>query len=531
VAATIASDKDFENVDITYSVMVPILQAFAKLTHSYGWSIILLTLLVRALVWPLVTASTKSMQRMSQLQPMTKKIQEKYKDNPELYQKKTMEFYAKNKMNPLGGCLPTLVQLPILIALFSTFTGPPFQDKEIPVKVMLAKPADAQSVKIVNTPTSGANSPYVSPDGTLAKFAVQPGDQTLVWGRDAAGKETNESTVIDFHAIAVEGDAPANFKPAWKIITDPNRALIDPVSGQATFPAAGEVIVSANFPNAKPIEIPIKVEPRPAGEDPGPLGGFLGGGKDPYQTKTERAPEQTTVDVNGKTVNVTVSPGPSTVVAGRSGVQFEVKALDGGSLEGIKPRWAIVKDANSSSIDVNGRAVFPRPGEITIGAVIPGEAKDESFGPITSIGKLAKGVELFEPRNFDVLFLLIAFAGTMYLSSMLMAPAASASTDPDQAAIQKQTQQTMPIAVTAMFFFFALPAGVFLYLVVSNIVQTLQTWLIYKSPPTPFVDVTADDDGGGDDGGGKIIDITGAGDNGDSGTKISVPQKKAKKKK
>jgi YidC/Oxa1 family membrane protein insertase len=155
-------------VDITYSFMIPLMELFAKATHSYGWSIILLTLLVRLCVWPLVASSTKSMKRMATLQPKLKQLQEKYKDDPETFRQKSMEFYSTNKMNPLGGCLPTLVQFPILIALFATFTGPPFQDKDIPVKVNLAKPADASNVKIVNNPTSGATSPYVSADGKRA---------------------------------------------------------------------------------------------------------------------------------------------------------------------------------------------------------------------------------------------------------------------------------------------------------------------------------------------------------------------------
>lgn len=510
--------------------MVPILEAFARLTHSYGWSIILLTLLVRALVWPLVTSSTRSMQRMSQLQPAMKVLKDKYEKDPEMFQRKTMEFYQKNKMNPLGGCLPTLVQLPILIALFTTFTGPPFQDKDIPVKITLVPPSQAQTANLQQQTTSGATSPYVSPDGKLAKFAVQPGDSTMIWGRDASGKQTDQPTTIDFTTRAVEGDAPTTFHPQWKILTDPNRATIDQVTGQANFPKEGEVIVVAFLPNGQTIDVPIKVEPRPAGEDPGFFGMF-GSGKDPYSTKTPQSTITSKIDVSGKQVDVAVTPGPSTVVAGRQGVQFELKALNGGNLAGFQPRWGISKDANSATIDSNGHATFPQTGEITVASVVPGEAKNERFFFISSIGKLAKGAELFQPANWDVLGMLIAFAGTMYLSTMVMAPSTATPTDPDQAAIQKQTQQTMPIAMTAMFFFFALPAGVFLYLVVSNIVQTLQTWLIYRTPAPPLVDVTQDDGGDGPGGGGgNIIDISG-GNGSDSGTKISAPQPKAKKKK
>src|SRR5476651_1175324 len=161
--------------------MIPILEKIAQATHSYGLSIVLLTLLVRILVWPLVANQTKSMMRMSQLQPQLKAIQERYaKTDPELFQKKTMEFYAKNKVNPMGGCLPLLIQLPILLALFGTFTGPPFGDKPVEVKVKVV--ADKQASEIHKSEVSSGGVAYVSDDHKLAKVIVYPGDSTIVQG-------------------------------------------------------------------------------------------------------------------------------------------------------------------------------------------------------------------------------------------------------------------------------------------------------------------------------------------------------------
>jgi YidC/Oxa1 family membrane protein insertase len=193
----------------------------------------------------------------------------------------------------------------------------------------------------------------------------------------------------------------------------------------------------------------------------------------------------------------------------------------------LHPVWRIVKDTNAATIDEQGRATFRAPGEVSISAVIPGVAKNESFYFVSSLGKVARGAELLQPKNFDVLGMLILFSITMYLSQMLMVQP-TATMDPEQAAIQKQTQQTMPIAVTAMFFFFALPAGVFLYLVVSNVMQTLQTWLIYKTKPSAkLTDVDEENGGAGDNNGAKQPA------NGDSpsGQVITAPQKKSKKKK
>ena len=87
------------NFDLTYQFMIPMVELFYKWTHSYGWAIVLVTLAVRALLWGLVANQTKSMMRMSQVQPHMKAIQERYaKSDPEKFQKKTMEFYQKNKV-------------------------------------------------------------------------------------------------------------------------------------------------------------------------------------------------------------------------------------------------------------------------------------------------------------------------------------------------------------------------------------------------------------------------------------------------
>lgn len=342
-------------MDITYSFMIPVLEAIAKACHSYGWSIVFLTLLVRILVYPLVASSTRSMQKMSQMQPQLKAIQERYKNDPEMFQRKAVEFYQKNKINPMGGCLPTLVQLPVLFALFATFTGPPFGDKAIPVTVKVEKAGT--EVKVHKNEVSGGNSPYVSAQGKLAKIVVFPGDATVVAGDS-----------LEFGVRAVEGDVPADFAVTWRI-------------------------------------------------------------------------------------------------------------------QG---------DAHGATIDEKGHAVFPQAGEVHIEAMVPGVAKGESFGFINSLGKVASGMDLLKPENWDTLSLIILFGVTMYLSQKLMVQPPSPNADPEQMLIQQQTQRTMPFAVTAMFFFIPLPAGVYLYMVVSNVIQSLQTWWIMRNPAPALVDVLSD---------------------------------------
>ncbi len=95
------------------------LNVFYGILGNYGVAIILLTLLVRILFWPLTHKSTESMKRMQELQPQIKAIQEKYKNNPQRAQQEVMQFYKENKVNPMGGCIPMFVQIPVFIALYT----------------------------------------------------------------------------------------------------------------------------------------------------------------------------------------------------------------------------------------------------------------------------------------------------------------------------------------------------------------------------------------------------------------------------
>lgn len=94
-----------------------------NVTHSWGLAIILLTLIIRVLLLPLTWKQTKSMVEMQRIQPAIKALNEKYKDDKEKLQEETLKFYSENKVNPLGGCLPLLLQMPVLFALYSVL-GP-----------------------------------------------------------------------------------------------------------------------------------------------------------------------------------------------------------------------------------------------------------------------------------------------------------------------------------------------------------------------------------------------------------------------
>jgi len=100
-------------------LLLMILEFFYGLTNSFGLAIVLLTVAVRIVLYPLNQKQMTSMQQMQKIQPRLKVLQEKYANDKEKLNQETMRLYKENKVNPAAGCLPLLVQLPILILLFN----------------------------------------------------------------------------------------------------------------------------------------------------------------------------------------------------------------------------------------------------------------------------------------------------------------------------------------------------------------------------------------------------------------------------
>ena len=103
--------------------VVHILNAIYGVVGNYGVAIIIVTVLMRIIIFPLTLKQEKSMKKMRELQPELEKIKEKYKNNPQEYQQKTAELYRESGVNPLGGCLPLLIQMPVFVALYWAFSG------------------------------------------------------------------------------------------------------------------------------------------------------------------------------------------------------------------------------------------------------------------------------------------------------------------------------------------------------------------------------------------------------------------------
>jgi YidC/Oxa1 family membrane protein insertase len=113
------------SIDLGWSWVAPLTRMFSWLLHAlyslipnYGVAIILLTILVRAVTAPLTVRQMRSMERLRRVQPKMKEIQEKYADDRQKQSEELMKLYRQEKVNPLGGCFPMVLQLPVFIGLF-----------------------------------------------------------------------------------------------------------------------------------------------------------------------------------------------------------------------------------------------------------------------------------------------------------------------------------------------------------------------------------------------------------------------------
>ncbi len=105
--------------DFISQILLQTLGFLYKIVHNWGWAIILLSLLVYLVLYPLTLKQMRSMKEMQMLQPKIEELRKTCKDNPQKLNKEIMELYREHKVNPLGGCLPLILQMPIFFALYN----------------------------------------------------------------------------------------------------------------------------------------------------------------------------------------------------------------------------------------------------------------------------------------------------------------------------------------------------------------------------------------------------------------------------
>lgn len=109
---------------IIYSLLGQLLKLIHSFVGHYGWSIVVFTIVIKLFMLPLMNAQMKSMKAMQAIQPKIEEIKKKYPGNQEKQNQLTMELYREYNINPFMGCLPMLIQLPVLFGLFAVLRDP-----------------------------------------------------------------------------------------------------------------------------------------------------------------------------------------------------------------------------------------------------------------------------------------------------------------------------------------------------------------------------------------------------------------------
>ena len=115
-------------LDLLEAPLRAVLDFFHGIGFTWGWAIVMLTLVVRLILLPLFVKQYKSARRMQEVAPQMKELQRKYKGNKKKLQEEMMAFYKENDVNPFGSCLPLLLQAPVFIALYYTLRSQDFSD-------------------------------------------------------------------------------------------------------------------------------------------------------------------------------------------------------------------------------------------------------------------------------------------------------------------------------------------------------------------------------------------------------------------
>ncbi len=175
---------DFGIGFLSNNVMLPILDFFYGIVPSYGLAIVALTLVIRFALYPLSAGSIRSMRRMKVAQPVMQKrikeVQERYKDNPAKQQEEMSAVY-KEFGNPLAGCLPILLQMPVLFALFATLRGSPFSDVPYTLNLQILPKEQLEQVQPQAFVTPPQNI-YVEDGVHVPVAALLPGGNKLAVG-------------------------------------------------------------------------------------------------------------------------------------------------------------------------------------------------------------------------------------------------------------------------------------------------------------------------------------------------------------
>ncbi|PZO12155.1 MAG: membrane protein insertase YidC [Leptolyngbya foveolarum] len=348
---------DFGIGFLSNNVMLPILDFFYGIVPSYGLAIVALTLVIRFALYPLNAGSIRNMRKMKVANPIMQKrmaeTKERYKDDPVKQQEEIKGLYSEFG-NPLAGCFPVVLQMPILFALFATLRGSPFANTNLPVNLEIVPQAAIEQVE---------QSPLVTKPSNVF---VADGEHFRVGAVVSTGPKigVGDTTRIELRSVD-------------------NKSLDE-----------------------------LREEYREEGVD-------------------------------------------------------------------ITPKWNVTKGSELVEVQSDGTLKALAPGDVTIQAEVPGLAADKGFLFIEKLGRIGVTGENGE-IHWDILSMIVFFGLSLYVSQQVTngGNTAGDTSNDQQQAIAKFT----PIIFSGMFLFFPLPAGVLMYMVIANIFQTAQSFILYREP-------------------------------------------------
>ena len=238
---------DFGIGFLSNNVMLPIIDLFYSIVPSYGLAIVALTLIIRFALYPLSAGSIRNMRRMRIVQPLMNKkmqeIKERYKDDPQKQQEEMMNV-QKEFGNPLAGCLPLLLQMPVLLALFATLRGSPFSGVNYSVNLQILPAEQIERIQ----PQAFATPPqniYVAEGEHLKVSAILPAGNKLAVGENTKIEyQTPEGK--PFQALLAE-HPNTQLIPQWSVTKGEERVKID-AEGNIEALQPGDVTIQGTIP-------------------------------------------------------------------------------------------------------------------------------------------------------------------------------------------------------------------------------------------------------------------------------------------
>ena len=354
---------DFGVGFLSNNIMLPFLDFFYGIVPSYGLAIIALTLVVRFVLFPVSANQLRSMRRMKIANPVMqqriKEVQERYKSDPAKQQEELAKVNSANFKefgNPLSGCLPAIVQLPILFALFATLRGSPFADINYSLNFQVSAPTDSQA--------QVQHQPFTSPSQNVY-FADRVHFPVL--------------------ATAVNGTSLA--------IGEQSKIILQTAQGQ-DFQA-----LSSEYPDVE-----------------------------------------------------------------------------------LTPQWKVTKGQDLVEVLADGTVIAKQAGDVTVQVAVPGLASNKGFLFIKALGKTG-ATNPDGSINWDIVVMVLGFGISLYANQSISSGSTPKGSDPKPEASQQDTMNKLtPIIFSGMFLFFPLPSGVMLYMLIANIFQTLQAFIVAKEP-------------------------------------------------